>query len=192
MNILLRCNPDAILKIKMAANIGKIQLGIYPEKSYFGPDFMLLSKSAQFAQNLLHICPTKTVFQSISGRLPKRRRKRRERIEESKNIQTSRNRTYCKRNRSLPYFHPNCRTPRHWTFTQDHRTTRPPQTCIKNIVDSYQTAAIYKPPDKCIQTYSKLLRDFLYNLSYPSRDARIEIFHAEKQISGEKISSTSS
>ena len=35
-------------------------------------------------------------------------------------------RTYCKRNRPLPYYHPNCRTPRHWKFTQDHRTTRPP------------------------------------------------------------------
>ena len=30
--------------------------------------------------------------------------------------------------RPLPYYHPNCRTPRHWKFTQDHRTTRPPPT----------------------------------------------------------------
>ena len=35
-------------------------------------------------------------------------------------------RTYCKRNRPLPYYHPKCRTPRHWKFTQDLRTTRPP------------------------------------------------------------------
>ena len=34
--------------------------------------------------------------------------------------------TYCKRNRPSPYYHPNCRTPRHWKFTQDLRTTRPP------------------------------------------------------------------
>ena len=33
--------------------------------------------------------------------------------------------TYCKRNRPLPYYHPNCRTPQHWKFFQDHRTTRP-------------------------------------------------------------------
>ena len=33
--------------------------------------------------------PFKTVFQSISGRLPKRGRGRRERIEESKNVQTT-------------------------------------------------------------------------------------------------------
>ena len=31
-----------------------------------------------------------------------------------------------KHNRPLPYYHPNCRTPRHWKFTQDHRTTQPP------------------------------------------------------------------
>ena len=35
-------------------------------------------------------------------------------------------RTYCKHNRPLPYCHQNCRTPRHWKFTQYHRTTRPP------------------------------------------------------------------
>ena len=35
-------------------------------------------------------------------------------------------RTFCKRNRPLPYYHPNCRTPRHWKFTQGHHTTRPP------------------------------------------------------------------
>ena len=67
-----------------------------------------------------------TVFQSISGRLPERGRKRRERIEENKNVQTTPTRTYCKRNRPLPYDHSNCRTPRHWKFTQHHRTTRPP------------------------------------------------------------------
>ena len=36
------------------------------------------------------------------------------------------NRTYWKRNRPLPYYDQNCRTPRYWKFTQDHRTTRPP------------------------------------------------------------------
>ena len=32
-----------------------------------------------------------------------------------------------KRNRPLPYCNRNCRTPRHWKFTQHHRTTQPPQ-----------------------------------------------------------------
>ena len=43
------------------------------------------------------------VFQSISIRLPKRGRKRRERIEESKNVQTTPTRTDCERSRPLPY-----------------------------------------------------------------------------------------
>ena len=45
--------------------------------------------------------PFETVFQSMSGRLPKRGRQRRERIDESKNVQTTR--TYCKCSRPLPY-----------------------------------------------------------------------------------------
>ena len=66
------------------------------------------------------------VFQSILGRLPKRGRKRRERIDEGKNVQTAHTRTYCRCSRPLSYCYPNCRTPRHWKFTQHHRTTRPP------------------------------------------------------------------
>ena len=53
-------------------------------------------------------------FSLYSGRLP---------IEESKNVQTTPTRTYCKRNRPLPYYHPNCRTPRHRTFIQDPSIT---------------------------------------------------------------------
>ena len=63
---------------------------------------------------------------SLYRAVSKRARKRRERIDESKNVQTTPTRTYRKRNRPLSYYHPNCRTPRHWKFTQDHRTTRPP------------------------------------------------------------------
>ena len=69
-----------------------------------------------------------------------RGRKRREKIAESKNVQTAPTRTYCKRNRPLPYYHLNCRTPRHWKFTQNHRTTRPPhpynwfKTCVLTII----------------------------------------------------------
>ena len=43
-------------------------------------------------------------------------------------------RTYCKRNRPLPYCHQNCRTPRHWKLTQDHRTTRPPPSAWKRLL----------------------------------------------------------
>ena len=58
---------------------------------------------------VLGLTAFQTVFQSISGRLPKRGRKRREKIEESKNVLTAPTRTYCKRNRPLPYYYPNCR-----------------------------------------------------------------------------------
>ena len=80
--------------------------------------------------------PFETVFQSISGRLPKRGRKRRERIDESKNVQTTPTRTYWKRNRPLPYCNQNCRTPRHWKFTQDHRTTRPTPRPFETVFQS--------------------------------------------------------
>ena len=49
-------------------------------------------------------------------------------IDESKNVQTTPTRTYCKRNRPLPYSYPKCRTPRHWKLTQHLCTTRPPTT----------------------------------------------------------------
>ena len=51
----------------------------------------------------------------------RREGERGEKIEESKKVQTTRTRTYYKCNRPLPYYHPTCRTPRHWKFTQDHR-----------------------------------------------------------------------
>ena len=88
--------------------------------------------------------PFETVFQSISGHLPERGRKRRERIEESKNVQTTPIRTYCKRNRPLPYYHPNCRTPRHWKFTQDHRTTRPPPSFGVHVCESKYSYMVYE------------------------------------------------
>ena len=51
----------------------------------------------------------------------------------SKNVQTTPNRTYCKRSWLLPYYHSNYRTPRHWKFTQDHRTTRPLQNVLEEM-----------------------------------------------------------
>ena len=55
--------------------------------------------------------PLRQYFQSISGRLPKRGRKRRDRIEEQEKCPNNPpTRTYCKRSRPLPYCNPNCRT----------------------------------------------------------------------------------
>ena len=86
---------------------------------------------------VLSLTAHETVFQSISDRLPERGIKRKERIEESKNVQTTPTRTYCKRNRPLSYYHQNCRTPRHWKFTQDHRTTRPHHSYVMKRVYSF-------------------------------------------------------
>ena len=58
--------------------------------------------------------------------LPKRGRKRKERIDERKNVQTTPTRTYCKRSRPLPYYNPNCRMPRYWKFTQHNQSTNQP------------------------------------------------------------------
>ena len=68
---------------------------------------------------------------SLYRAVSQREGERRERIDESKNVQTTPTRTYCKRNRPLPYCNQNCRTPRHWKFTQHHRTTRPPPLSVK-------------------------------------------------------------
>ena len=59
-----------------------------------------------------------------------RERERGERKEESKNVQTTPTRTYCMSDRPFPYYFPNCRTPRHWKFTQDHRNTHHPTIFI--------------------------------------------------------------
>ena len=67
---------------------------------------------------------------SLYRAVSQREGERGERIDESKNVQTTPTRTYCKRNRPLPYCNQNCRTPRHWKFTQHHRTTRPPPTRV--------------------------------------------------------------
>ena len=71
-----------------------------------------------------------SLYQAVSKR--ERERKRRKKIEESKNVQTTPTRTYCKDRRPFAYCHPNCRTPRIWKSTQDHRATRPPPLQMRN------------------------------------------------------------
>ena len=56
---------------------------------------------------VLGLRPFETVFQSILGRLPEKGRKKREMIDERKNVQTTPVRTYCKHRRPLPYSTPN-------------------------------------------------------------------------------------
>ena len=57
---------------------------------------------------------------SLYRAVSQREGEREERMDESENVQTTPTRTYCKRNRPLPYCNQNCRTPRHWKFTQHH------------------------------------------------------------------------
>ena len=73
---------------------------------------------------------------SLYWAVSQREGERGERIDESKNVQTTPSPTYCKRNRPLPYFNQNCRTPRHWKFTQHHRTTRPPHGLAEEVVET--------------------------------------------------------
>ena len=87
------------------------------------------------------IGPLRQYF-SLYRALPKRGRKRTERIDESKNVQTTPIRTYCKRSKPLAYWNPNCRTPRHWKFTQHHRTTRPPTVILKKSWVKGQTSTL--------------------------------------------------
>ena len=72
------------------------------------------------------------LYRAVSHREEEREEKRQRRVKMSKQSPT---RTYCKGNRPLPYYYPNCRTPRHWKFTQDHRTTRPSPffSCEKGV-----------------------------------------------------------
>ena len=70
-----------------------------------------------------------------------------ERIDERKNVQTTPTRTYCKCSRPLPYYNPDCRTPRHWKFTQHHRTTRPPPEPLGPAVQPNPIAPSPDPSD---------------------------------------------
>ena len=65
-----------------------------------------------------------TVFQSISGRLPERGRKRRERIDERKNVQPPPAPTASALG-PCPTLFQISRTPRHWKFTQHRRIASP-------------------------------------------------------------------
>ena len=45
----------------------------------------------------------------------------------------------------LPYCNPNCRTPRHWKFTQHHRTTRPTLSGRRSIYTEILSQRAVKP-----------------------------------------------
>ena len=52
-------------------------------------------------------------------------------IDERKNVQATR--TYCKHSRPLPYYNPNCRTPRHWCLPRTIALPDHPVTLVSLI-----------------------------------------------------------
>ena len=87
----------------------------------------------------------------------------RERIDESKNVQTTPTRTYCKRNRPLPYCNQNCRTPRHWKFNQHHRTTRPPPP---QALEVYPTQSHHPKSYNSLEWEATKEKEMLINLRF--------------------------
>ena len=85
---------------------------------------------------------------SISGRLPKRGRKRREMIDESKNVQTTR--TYGKCSRPLPYYTPNCRTARHWKLPSTIAPPDHPPLVFKQVDKPKNSLTYIRIPGKDI------------------------------------------
>ena len=86
-------------KTKQQTRLNPVPTNLNKSTSFMlGPSLIWLVGWLFWAKRLFE-----TVFQSISSRLPKRGRKRRERIDESKNVQTTPTRTYCERSRPLPY-----------------------------------------------------------------------------------------
>ena len=67
-----------------------------------------------------------SLYRAVSQREGERGEKEQMRVKMSKQPPPA---PFCKRSRPLPYCNPDCRTARHWKFTQHHRTTRPPPFC---------------------------------------------------------------
>ena len=80
---------------------------------------------------------------SLYRAVSQREGERRGRIDESKNIQTTPTRTYCKRNRPLPYCNQNCRTPRHYKFAPPDHPGYRRNYCLKGPLNPEQPPNIH-------------------------------------------------
>ena len=86
--------------------------GLFGHFFYLIYHFSSLSPSLwETARYRLKYCLKGPLIPKQPTNQPKRGRKRRERIDESKNVQTTPTRTYCKCSRPLSYCNPICRTP---------------------------------------------------------------------------------
>ena len=83
------------------------------------------------------------MFQSISGRLPERGRKKRESIDERKNVQTTPPEPTASTIGPCPTVIQVSRTPRHWKFTQHLRTTLPPLFPIVKMTENHRGVLIH-------------------------------------------------
>ena len=68
--------------------------------------------------------------------------------------------TYCKRNRPLPYYHPNCRMPGHWKFTQDHRTIQAPLFLMKMNPFTFKVIIVIRSSHRVGRFHPQLLQSF--------------------------------
>ena len=98
---------------------------------------------------------------------------------------TTPTRTCCKRNRPLPYCNQNCRTPRHWKFTQHLRTTRPPPSlwetaryrlkyCLKGPLNPKQ------PTNQLSQIKRMIKNCMIWSVNYKGTSTHI-LLYAIKQ-----------
>ena len=88
--------------------------------------------------------PFETVFQSVSGRLPERGRKKREVDDEMMRDKMSKqppSAPTASTIGSCPTIIQISRTPRHWKFTQHLRTTRPPHRVKERAYSSFSTVS---------------------------------------------------
>ena len=115
---------DVIKQIEGIFPVQPLGLTFRETTVYFG-DLVTWPRSPLVGWLLGFNCPSRQYF-SLYRAVSQREGERGERIDKSKNVQITPTRTYCKRIRPLPYFYQNCRTPRHWKFTQHHCTTRRP------------------------------------------------------------------
>ena len=96
--------------------------------------------------------PFETLFQSMTGHLSERGRKKREMIDKSKNGQTTPPAHTASAVGPCPILIQISRTHRHhWKFTQDHHTTRPPPSLLER-----ESFTLRRDPIKVGKTYFKI------------------------------------
>ena len=108
---------------------------------------------------------SETVFQSISGRLPERGRKRREMIDEGKMSKQPPPAPTASTIGPCPTITQISRTPQHWKFTHHLRTTRPPSQCVVKPLAFYRGRVCKKVSD-LISGYGRVVSTAWTKMAY--------------------------